>query len=116
MLFRSPLWICRSSHNTIEEIKPDKQPIGKNPIQTSFTTHEIKLEKGDVVYLFSDGYADQFGGNDNKKLTKKRFKELLSGISKLPMQLQHEQLLAFHQTYKGSNDQIDDICIIGMRV
>lgn len=112
----NPLWIYRSNLNIIEEIKGDKQPIGKSEITTSFTTHNINLNSGDVVYLFSDGYADQFGGKKLKKLTKVRFKEFLLTVAEEPMEVQYQRLLDFHKKYKGLEEQVDDICIIGVKV
>lgn len=76
----NPLWIIRNNSNSIEEIKADKQPIGKYHAQESFTSHEITLEKGDTLYLFSDGFVDQFGGERGKKLKSKLFKELLLSV------------------------------------
>jgi serine phosphatase RsbU (regulator of sigma subunit) len=112
----NPLWIYHNTRNVIEEIKADKQPVGKSDHPKPFTTHEIQLQEGDVVYLFTDGYADQFGGDHNRKLTKLKFREKLLAIASLPLNEQREQLLAFHNNYKGNEQQIDDICVIGVRV
>lgn len=112
----NPLWIYRNASNSIEEIKGDKQPIGKTDMTMPFKSHEIELDKGDTVYLFSDGYADQFGGEKLKKLTKARFRDLLLSIANEPMAEQRNQLLDFHFKYKGKEEQVDDICIIGVRI
>ncbi|MFN5307508.1 MAG: PP2C family protein-serine/threonine phosphatase [Bacteroidota bacterium] len=112
----NPLWIFRSATQTIEEHKPDKQPIGKGYEQKPFTTHEIALHEGDILYLFTDGYADQFGGEKGRKLTRARFREFLLGIAHLDMEQQRESLLQFHDEYRGEQEQVDDICVMGVRV
>ena len=77
----NPLWIVRKESNTLEEIKPDKQPIGKYIRRKLFTTHHLFIKKEDSVYVFTDGYADQFGGEDRKKFMYKKLKELILSIS-----------------------------------
>ena len=69
----NPLWIIRKGASEIEEIKADKQPIGKFANAQPFTTHEVSLEKGDTIYLFSDGFSDQFGGEKGKKFKAANF-------------------------------------------
>jgi serine phosphatase RsbU (regulator of sigma subunit) len=112
----NPLWIYRTKSNFIEEIKADKQPIGKGYENKPFTTHKVYLNEGDIIYLFTDGYSDQFGGDKGRKLTKSKFKDLLLKIANLPMEKQREELLSFHDKYRGIEEQVDDICIIGVRV
>jgi serine phosphatase RsbU (regulator of sigma subunit) len=112
----NPLWIYRTKSNFIEEIKADKQPIGKGYENKPFTTHKVDLNEGDIIYLFTDGYSDQFGGDKGRKLTKSKFKDLLLKIANLPMEKQREELLSFHDKYRGIEEQVDDICIIGVRV
>jgi serine phosphatase RsbU (regulator of sigma subunit) len=112
----NPLWIYRTATSSIEEIKPDKQPIGKGYELKPFTTHDIDLNSGDIIYVFTDGFADQFGGERNKKLTRSKFRELLLTLAQLPMDQQRHQLLDFHNQYRGTQEQVDDICIIGVRV
>ncbi len=112
----NPLWIYRAAENVMQEFKPNKQPIGKGYDFEPFTTHEILLHKGDVIYLFTDGYADQFGGAHNKKFTRAKFRELLLVIANLPMSEQRDKLLNYHNQYRGSQEQVDDICVIGVRV
>jgi serine phosphatase RsbU (regulator of sigma subunit)/tetratricopeptide (TPR) repeat protein len=115
-----PLWIIRNntSINNFEliEIKPDKQPIGKGYHPSPFVTHEISLQKNDAIYLFSDGYADQFGGEKNKKITKAKFKEILLEAAHLNMKEQQIALHDFYVKHKGNYEQIDDVCVIGIRV
>lgn len=98
------------------EVKGDKQPIGKHEAVSPFTTREMTLEKGDVVYVFSDGYADQFGGPKGKKLKYKPFKEILLSLYDKPMDEQRKTIDDFFEQWKGEHEQIDDICVIGVRV
>lgn len=108
----NPLWMIRN--NELLETKADKQAIGNIDIIKPYTNHQFQLIKGDKIYLSSDGYSDQFGGETGrKKLTKKRFKELLLSINHLPMDLQHQKLESFFFAYKKNIDQIDDILVIG---
>jgi serine phosphatase RsbU (regulator of sigma subunit) len=110
-----PLWIFRKDSGTMETMKPDKQSIGKTYLANAFNTHEITLGKGDTVYFFTDGYADQFGGEDGKKLTRKKFMLFLNTIANLPMEEQRKRLLEFHHGFKGKEEQVDDICVMGLR-
>ncbi|MCW9041237.1 MAG: tetratricopeptide repeat protein [Flavobacteriales bacterium] len=115
----NPLYII--SKNTegiakLNEIKPNKQPIGKYFRQELFTNHEIELQKGDTIYVFTDGYADQFGGPKGKKMMYKPFKELLLSIYDKPMEEQKEILNQYFQNWKGSLEQVDDVCVIGVRI
>ena len=115
----NPLYIV--SKNTegkaeLTEIKPNKQPIGKvdNPI--SFTTHTFSLKKGDTIYIFTDGYADQFGGEKGKKMMYKPFRNLLLSIYDKPMDEQKDILEQHFYDWKGNLEQVDDVCIIGVRI
>jgi serine phosphatase RsbU (regulator of sigma subunit)/antitoxin component YwqK of YwqJK toxin-antitoxin module len=112
----NPIWIYRASEKRMQEIKPDKQAIGRGYEFAPFTTHELELEKGDIIYIFTDGYADQFGGVKGKKLTKAKFREYMLHIAELPMETQREKLLAQHDEWRGKLEQVDDICVIGVRV
>ncbi len=103
------------------EIKADKMPIGIQTIEkisdlTSFTNHEIKLEKGDTIYLFSDGYSDQFGGEKGKKFKYKKYKQLLVDIHDKPMDEQKEILDKTIEEWKGNLEQVDDILVMGIRI
>lgn len=110
----NPLWIIRNGE--LLETKANKQPIGKYFNRTSFDTHTIALEKGDILYLFSDGYADQFGGEKGKKLKSSAFKKMLIDIHTKPMSHQKEALNTGFETWQGNHEQIDDVCVIGVRI
>lgn len=110
----NPLYIVRNGE--LLETKADKQPIGAYETEKSFQNHEIEMQKGDMVYLFSDGYADQFGGPKGKKFNYRQFKELLTEVSSLPADEQKERLIDAHNSWKGNQEQLDDICIMGVRI
>jgi serine phosphatase RsbU (regulator of sigma subunit) len=112
----NPLWILRKDSTEIEEIKADKQPIGKYAAAKSFTTHQKNLEKGDLIYLITDGYQDQFGGDKGKKFKAAELKNLLVSISKETMESQKKKIDEAFETWRGKLEQIDDVCIIGIRV
>jgi serine phosphatase RsbU (regulator of sigma subunit) len=100
----------------LEEIKPDKMPVSINENMTSFTNHKIHLAKGDILYLRTDGYADQFGGSENKKFLVKHLKELLESISTKSLKEQKELLQSTFEDWKGVNNQIDDVTIMGIKI
>jgi len=109
-----PLYLVRDGE--VRQFTPDKMPIGGFELQgRAFTDHRIQLRKGDVVYIFSDGYADQFGGPKGKKFLYRRFRELLVDIHGLPMERQKIMLLEALNQWKGAHEQVDDILVIGMR-
>jgi len=110
----NPLLILRNKEIII--IKGDKAPIGKSDRSTNFTTHEVDLNKGNCLYLFSDGYPDQFGGPKGKKFMSKRLKALLISIGHLPMEKQKDHLQTAFNEWKGINEQVDDVCIAGIRI
>ncbi len=116
----NPIWIVRSSSDKTKEfieIKPDKMPIGKHDKQhVSFTSHTMDIYTGDIIYTLTDGYPDQFGGNDEKKFMTKNLKNLILSIAHLPLKEQHEILLANFNDWKGSLEQIDDVCVIGVKI
>jgi serine phosphatase RsbU (regulator of sigma subunit) len=109
----NPLWICRNG--AILDTKADKQSIGINEDLHAFTAHHFKLEPGDTIYLFSDGYADQFSNTD-KKLMKKNFKQLLLSIQHKNMDEQCLHLDHFITEWRGDMDQTDDILVMGVKV
>jgi serine phosphatase RsbU (regulator of sigma subunit) len=111
----NPMYLLRN--NQIETIQADKMAIGQQFEGTfNFATKELALRKGDTIYLFSDGFADQFGGPKGKKFKYSRFKELLIDIHKKKMDKQHQILLETMDTWQGSLEQLDDLCVLGYKV
>ena len=99
----------------LTELEPDKQPVGNHPEMKPFTNREIKILEGDILYMFTDGYADQFGGQHGKKFKYAQLKSLLLNNSKLDF---HHQLNILDQTFedwKGDFEQIDDVTLMGVR-
>jgi serine phosphatase RsbU (regulator of sigma subunit) len=109
----NPLWII--SDGQLNEIKGDKMPVAIHDNMPPFTNHVIDLKKGDTFYIFSDGYADQFGGPHQKKLLSKNFKMLLQKVQDLPMLEQGAKIDDFFEDWRKELDQIDDVCVIGIR-
>lgn len=111
----NPLYLIRNSQ--LIEYKGDKMPVGVHINEKeTFTLHEIPIQKNDCVYMFSDGYVDQFGGNNNRKFMAKNFKELLVTISVKEMQEQKTVLDDTIDQWIGPHDQLDDILVIGIRL
>jgi len=111
----NPAWLIRE--NKIRELKPIPNPIGIYYKELTFKMETVQLQKDDIIYLFTDGYADQFGGDSSKpqKYTVKRFKDLLLKIYKKPMPEQKEILETDFNNWKKDNKQIDDILIFGIK-
>ena len=110
----NPLLLIRKGE--ILETKADKQPVGFHTgAQKPFTHHELKLDKGDTVYIFSDGYPDQFGGPKDKKFMMKNFKKLLLSIQDKTMNEQKTILETTMAEWKGDTEQVDDILVMGVR-
>lgn len=102
---------------TLVEIKPDKMPIGVHDKKhIPFVNHIVQLEKGDSIYIFSDGYADQLGGEKGKKFKYKQLKELLLKIQEHPMNEQKKILKDTFDGWKGDMFQVDDIVMIGVKI
>jgi serine phosphatase RsbU (regulator of sigma subunit) len=111
----NPLYLLRKGE--LIELNADKMPIGIYlGIEKPFTNKEIILESGDTFYLFSDGYADQFGGAKGKKFTKKRFKDLLLSLQSQPMNKHKMILETTMDEWLGNEQQIDDVLVIGIRI
>jgi sigma-B regulation protein RsbU (phosphoserine phosphatase) len=98
------------------EFKANKQPVGLYAGMKYFTQEEIDLMKGDTIYLFTDGYADQFGGDSGKKMKYKPFKENLLNIQSKNLVDQHEKIATDFKNWKGKFEQIDDVCVLGIRI
>lgn len=112
----NPLWILRNGTEEIEEIKATRQSIGRIETPKPFEPHTVKLNPGDSIYIFSDGFADQFGGAKGKKLMHRKFKKLLIGMIDKDIMSQKEIINNYFESWKGNMEQIDDVCVIGIRI
>ena len=112
----NPLWVVRKGSKEVEELKPDRQSIGMVEKPKRYKQHEVKLAKGDSVYLFSDGYQDQFGGEKGRKYMKGRFKKFVLSIKDQDMQTQLTSFEKEFISWKGDREQIDDVCVMGVRI
>ena len=110
------LWIIRSGSKEIEAIRPDRQPIGSHLQENLFKNHELQLNSGDSVYLFSDGYPDQFGGEKGKKYKSANLKRFLLSIQDKDMEIQRKLLSEEFDSWKAGFEQVDDVCVMGVRV
>ena len=111
----NPLYQLRGDE--LSQTKADKFAIGSFEYgEQQYTNHKIEIEKGDLIYIFSDGYADQFGGEKGKKFMYKQFRETLLSIKDLPINEQGEILNEKIENWRGNYEQIDDILIIGVRI
>ncbi|PBQ32507.1 hypothetical protein CNR22_12230 [Sphingobacteriaceae bacterium] len=112
----SPLWVIRENSDELTIIKPNKQAVAKTDNPLPFTTHHLQLNQGDCFYLFTDGYADQFGGSSSKKYMQKRIKKLLLSIYKKTMIKQKGLITDNLLHWMGNLEQVDDICFIGVKM
>jgi serine phosphatase RsbU (regulator of sigma subunit) len=111
----NPLWIIRKETRELEEIKANKQPIGDFEFKVPFENHTFQFSEGDLIYIFSDGYVDQFGGPKGKKFKYKTLKNLLTDNQDLPLSEQRSLLHETFNEWKGELEQLDDVCVIGVR-
>jgi serine phosphatase RsbU (regulator of sigma subunit) len=109
----NPLYLVRGGELT--HYRADKMPVAIHYRMTPFTLHKIDIQKGDAFYIFSDGYADQFGGPNQKKFMTAKLKETLVEISSKPMLEQGERLNQLFEEWRGDNPQVDDVTLIGVR-
>jgi len=112
----NPIWIIRKGANVIDEIKGNKQPVGKFADNTPFQTHKMEMNEGDTFYIFTDGYQDQFGGERGKKFKAAQMKELLLSLANESMEKQCETIQNAFEVWKGKLEQVDDMCFIGVRL
>jgi serine phosphatase RsbU (regulator of sigma subunit) len=110
--FNSPILV---SNNSMVELQSDRMPVGYGEKQDHFSLNRIEIKKGDTLYLYTDGYADQFGGPRGKKFMYKKLNEYIQAISAMPLQKQWELLGRNFEEWKGNLEQIDDVCIIGLK-
>jgi len=116
----NPVWIARKNeNNAIEmiEIKPDKMPVGKHDKENlSFSAQKIELKKGDMIYTLTDGFPDQFGGEKGKKYMIKKLKETLLNIAHLSIDEQYKNITHEFSEWKGNNEQVDDVTLLGIKI
>ncbi len=112
----NPLYLLRDG--AVKEVEADLFPIGVHVVKEliPFTNHSMELKEGDALYIFSDGYADQLGGKQDRKLSKKQMKELLVAVNGKNMSEQQNILDKAFDDWKGEAEQVDDVLIIGIRV
>ena len=110
----NPMYLIRQGE--LKEFKPVKNPIGNYNFVRPFKSEEIEVQNGDWIYMFSDGYADQFGGEENRKLTYRRFKELLTDVSVHNGAEQARRLGEYMTAWRGNNAQLDDVLVGGYQV
>ncbi|MCU4174370.1 PP2C family protein-serine/threonine phosphatase [Carboxylicivirga sp. N1Y90] len=110
----NPIILVRN--NMLNIYPADHMPVSYGEIDRSFRNHTIKYENGDCLYMYSDGYASQFGGPKDKKLMQKGFKQLILDNHSHPMQEQKTIFNNFFEDWKGFNDQIDDVLLIGIKL
>jgi serine phosphatase RsbU (regulator of sigma subunit) len=108
------LYIYRD--HSFNEYKPDKQPCGFHHDIKPFTQHEIDLKPGDLVYTFTDGFADQFGGPKGKKYKYKQLEQTIIDFREQPLNEQLNKLTESFDSWKGNLEQIDDVCVIGIKI
>ncbi|MBX3101505.1 MAG: SpoIIE family protein phosphatase [Bacteroidetes bacterium] len=101
----------------MHELKGNKYPVGgKYNVHDPYVGHTVPLQPGDSFYIFTDGFADQFGGNRRRKFLNKRFMQLLADISRLPLDKQHPALNEAFETWRGDEKQLDDVLVVGVQV
>jgi len=110
----NPLILIRNKG--LIELKADKMPIAYYDVMEPFTNHSMQLQKGDQLYFFSDGFADQFGGPEGKKIKRRKFYNWLLEIEGLPFNEQSEMLERKFNEWKGESARIDDVVLIGIKV
>jgi serine phosphatase RsbU (regulator of sigma subunit) len=103
-------------NDTVVELPYDKMPVGYNIHTDSFTLNSFEYAKGDMLYLFTDGYADQFGGEKGKKFKHRKLLELFQKMNNEPVERQHEILENRFNSWKGELEQLDDVCVIGIKL
>lgn len=111
--YNSPILI---KGNQLIELESDKMPVGYGERDEKFKNYTIELQKGDIIYVYTDGYADQFGGPRGKKFKYKQLNDLLLSINNLPMEEQSKKLIQTFNDWKGNIEQVDDVCMIGIKI
>lgn len=110
-----PIWLVRNEE--LLETKATKVAVGGHtPFDQEYELHEFEVQQNDLIYLSSDGYADQFGGDKGKKMKVKKFKEKVMEIHKLPLDEQARELNQHFEDWRGDHEQIDDVCVFGLKI
>lgn len=112
----SSIILHNSDEHTLYQIKCDKQSIGYVLDRSPFSTHSVQLLEGDTIYIFTDGYTDQFGGPNGKKFRYTELRTLLCSIANQPMCKQKDQLIESFTQWKGNNVQVDDVTFLGIKI
>jgi serine phosphatase RsbU (regulator of sigma subunit) len=102
--------------NKIIEFMGDRMTLSYQDNPADFSSQEIKTKQNDLVYLFTDGFVDQFGGHEDKKFRRAQFKQVLLKNHKNPLTVQKEILLDTYKSWKGNGEQVDDITVVGLRL
>jgi serine phosphatase RsbU (regulator of sigma subunit) len=110
----NPLWVLRAG--TVQQYTPTKRPVGKSDLTTPFETNIVLLQPKDRLYLFSDGYVDQFGGPKNKKLKRGTFIQVIEEHADIPLMEQMNAIKSTFFDWKGQEEQVDDVCIMGVEI
>jgi two-component system, sensor histidine kinase LadS len=101
----------------LQELQTDKYAIGSVEVELKpYTDYQVNLQKGDMIYMLTDGFADQFGGEKGKKFSYKRTRELLLNLASSSVEIQRQQLESSFVSWKGDIEQIDDVCVVGVRI
>jgi len=108
----NPLWLIQANDSNLIELKGDKQPVGNHHLFREFTTHQIKVESGTRLFLFSDGIPDQFGEESGKKFKTRRLRELILETRHMTVEAQKHAIQENFNQWKGNVDQIDDVCLL----
>lgn len=114
-----PLWLLQKDELgslRIEEIKPDKEPIGIYHTMNPFTTQSLSIESETIIYMLTDGFKDQFGGEKSKKLTTLRARQILIETYSRTLRQQEVKLFEAFEKWRGDHDQVDDVCVAGIRL
>ena len=107
---------AESGKHVLYKISGDKQPIGVHWEESDFTDHVISLKDEDALYLVTDGFVDQYGGRKRRKFKSKRLRKLLLSFQEKPMEVQKQLLEETFEQWRGSHEQIDDVCALGVRI
>jgi serine phosphatase RsbU (regulator of sigma subunit) len=102
--------------NKIIEFRGDRMPLSYHDNMSGFSSQEIKVRPDDLIYLFTDGFVDQFGGQRKKKFLRTQFKEVLLQHHKKPLTEQKQLMLDTYYSWRGNAEQVDDITIVGLKL